>query len=770
MFPMHQPLFRPDLVHEPTLAQKLDIALGPATLPDVLEKMVSVGRWGWAIQTDQWTLSAGAAHLLDVEAGFHPTADSCLRQVVPEDVLPLMAALAQIAAADRVIECEFRVINEVDGLRWLRLVALPADPAGGGVLTGLVIDITAPRLAAMRERFSFESMQFLVGAQTLGETVMQAIQLVCENLGWEGGAYWAPEQAQMDEHRLVCQYHWHKPDYALAPFIQESQAFCLAPGEGLVGSVWSTMRAAWVEDMANDPDFLRRHSAQACGLQSGYAFPVSHVTADGRRHSHGVLEFYSCLSRQREAQLPSLSPVIGALIAQAAQRIRQQALIRQLSQLDDLTGLANRKHFQQLLDGACLRATASGSAFAVLNIDLDHFKPVNDAFGHEAGNVVLREFAQRLRELARAGCELGRLGGDEFAILVAPAGTRAELQALADCVLLAARQPFRMGEREFSVSASVGISVFPHNGKTGPELMRSSDAAMYRSKQNGRNGLCFFSDAAFQTLAQQRSVLVQHLTLEAELHQALQQQEFFLEYQPIFDLNGERMEALEALIRWRRPDGETVRPDVFIPVAEQSRLIVQIGRWVVRQACRDLARLQRAGFPDVQVHVNMAAQEFVNATLPEELLAEVQACGVAPHHLCLELTEGTVMQQPDKVIPVMTALRQLGFKISLDDFGMGHSSLSRMKELPVTSLKIDRSFVRGLPHDRGDGAIVRTILALGRHMHLQVIAEGVENDAQLGFLHQFGCHLIQGFALGRPQTVARLIELQPPLACQTKTP
>jgi EAL domain-containing protein (putative c-di-GMP-specific phosphodiesterase class I) len=251
------------------------------------------------------------------------------------------------------------------------------------------------------------------------------------------------------------------------------------------------------------------------------------------------------------------------------------------------------------------------------------------------------------------------------------------------------------------------------------------------------------------------------------LHRALVSNEFFLEYQPIFDRDAEHMVAIEALIRWRKPNGEVVRPDVFIPVAEQSRLIVQIGRWVVTQACHDLARLHRAGFTDLQVNVNMAAPEFVNASLPGELMTVMAACGVAPRHLCLELTEGLVMKQPDKVIPVMAALRQLGFKISLDDFGMGHSSLSRMKKLPISSLKIDRSFVSGLPHDRGDAAIVRTILDLGRHMNLQVIAEGVETDAQLIFLRQFGCSLIQGFLLSRPKTVSDLMALQPPITRRT---
>lgn len=741
------------------LPQSLKPAMVLATVPDAAETMGLFGRWWCDTQAAQWVLSTGAARLLDVNTRFHSTASSCFGQVLADDVPLLMAALGHLSEMGRAMACEFRIINEFDGLRWLRMSSVPGLVPGQTVQTGVVVDVTSSRLAAMRERFCFESTQFLIATPTLGEAVTKVIQLVCENLGWEWGAYWTPEQVQMDEHRLACAHYWHKPDYPLASFIRDTVALRLAPGEGLVGNVWSTMRPAWVEDMGNDPDFFLHQSAHECGLYSGYAFPVSE-TMDGRRHSHGVLEFYSSLPRQREAQLPSLAATIGALIAQTVQRIEQQELIRQFAQVDDLTGLANRKHFHHQLDAACMRATASGESFAVLNIDLDRFKQINDAFGHEAGNLVLHEFARRLQQLELVGCALGRLGGDEFAILVAPAGSMTQLQALSEQVLLAARMPFLFEDQALTVSASIGVSIFPNNGGTGSELMRSADAAMYRRKHAGRNGLTFFSDDTFGTLAEQRSALASQLTMEVELQRALVNDEFFLEYQPVFDRDAEHMVAVEALIRWRRLNGEVVRPDLFIPIAEQSRLIVQIGRWVVRKACRDLALLHRSGFPDLQVNVNMAAPEFVNANLPGELMAVVNACGVAPRHLCLELTEGLVMKQPDKVIPVMAALRQLGFKISLDDFGMGHSSLSRMKKLPISSLKIDRSFVSGLPQDRGDGAIIRTILDLGRHLNLQVIAEGVETDAQLIYLRQFGCTLIQGFLLSRPKTAPELMAIR----------
>ena len=746
------------LTHAP-----LTRALSQALLPDAAETLGLFGRWWCDASSGQWVLSTGAARLLDVNTGAHPSGASCFEQVLPDDVLPLLAELEASHTSDHAMEREFRIIHELDGLRWLRIVSLPQNAPEPGVLSGIVVDVTSSQLAAMRERFCFESTQFLIGTPSLGEAVTKVIQLVCDNLGWECGAYWAPTQAQMGDHRLACTHYWHKPAHPLTAFIQATVTLRFSPGEGLVGSVWRAMQAAWVDDMVNDHDYLRRHSAHACGLQSGYAFPVYELLADGRRRSHGVLEFYSSLSRQQEAQLPSLALTIGALIAQTAQRIAQQELIRQLAQVDDLTGLANRAHFHHLLDTACLSATASGASFAVLNIDLDRFKLINDAFGHAAGNLVLKEFAQQLHELDLPGCAVGRLGGDEFAILMPPDCTLAQLQAAGERVLLAARRPVLFEGQELTVSASIGVSIFPDNGWTGSELMRNADAAMYRRKNSGRNGLNFFSDITSETRVVERSALANQLTMEAELHRALVNQEFFLEYQPIFGRDAQHMVAIEALIRWRKQSGEVVRPDLFIPVAEQSRLIVQIGRWVVRQACHDLALLQRNGFAGLQVNVNMAAPEFVNANLPAELMAVVDACGVAPRHLCLELTEGLVMKQPDKVLPVMTALRQHGFKISLDDFGMGHSSLSRMKNLPISSLKIDRSFVSGVPQDPGDAAIVRTILDLGRHMGLQVIAEGVETDAQLLFLRQFGCTLIQGFLLGRPQTVAALMAFKPPV-------
>ena len=723
-----------------------------------LEEVAAFGRWWLEPKTSQMVLSAAAARYLNM-ASRHPyRLDECLNHVVAEDMLQLIALLS--SEPKQSVSQEFRVMSAKDGLRWVRLTSFPTDPSTPDLISGILVDVTAVKHAAMRERLGFELTEFLVGAHTLGDAVIKVIQLICKNLGWDWGAYWALETSTEGGQQLGCKHFWHPPAYDFDTFEAESSRLFMAPGEGLVGKVWESGDAAWVEDMANDSRFLRRAGARACNLWSGYVFPVTYVCEDGQHHSPGVLEFYSSLSRQPEAQLPSLSATIGAFIAQMALRLEQQATILYLAQVDELTGLANRSHFYALLTQACASAAKTSATPALIFIDLDRFKPINDAFGHEAGNVVLCEFAQRLRALAPVGAVAGRLGGDEFALFL-PNGSTAELAPLAQQVLQAARAPFTYEGIALTVSASVGISTYPENGVTSPELLRSADAAMYRIKQNGRDGCDFSASISPRSLAHQQSSLAQRLTIETELHQALQENALFLAYQPIVDISTGRLNAVEALIRWKRPDGTLVPPDVFIPIAEQSHLIVQIGKWVAEQACRDLATLRRADFTDLKVHVNMAASEFTRSTLPQELATLVSAFHLAPQDLSLELTEGMLMTRPDRVIPVMRALRQLGFEISLDDFGMGHSSLSLLRNLPISSMKIDRSFVRDLPQQRNDRAIVKTIVDLGHQMELSVIAEGVETASQLEVLQQSGCTLIQGFLLSRPLQLADLLARYP---------
>ena len=721
----------------------------------VVERAAGYGRWWYHGASGALALSEAAARILQVESGVHASLDEGLMAVVQDDLADVAQCIAQSPSGQG--EREFRVVSAVEGMRWVRLQEVPELQAAEGVRSGIVCDVSALKMAAMRESLGFAMTQYLVGAQTPEETRAHVIALICQHLGWDWGAYWAVEDAAASEAPLLrCQSVWQASAQDTAAFTAESCAMPLRAGQGLVGMVWRSGAPAWVEDVSNNLAYAQRTEQRACGLRSGYAFPVTYVDADGQRHMPGVLEFYSVLSRQPDAQLPRMSQTIGAMLAQMSQRLEHQAQVLRLAQVDDMTGLFNRSHFHACLARACEAGARSGESFGLVYIDLDRFKPINDAYGHEAGNAVLREFAQRLQGCLAPGAVAARLGGDEFALLV-PADALGQVATLLEQVLLAASAPFQFEGHELTVSASVGLASFPEDGDSVAALLQSADAAMYRVKNSGRNAFHISTGAGAGAMAQQQTALAQRLALESDLHHALAGEGLYLVYQPIVDAASGRMQALEALIRWRRSDGSLVSPETFIPIAEQSHLIVKIGRWVLERACRDLAQLRAAGWGQLRMHINMAASEFTSDQLPQALQEHMAAWQLPPQALCLELTEGMLMQRPDQVIPVMRALRRQGVGISLDDFGMGHSSLALLRTLPISSLKIDRSFVRDLATQRNDYAIVKTIIDLGQWMGLEVIAEGIETVPQRELLAQAGCVHMQGYLFDRPLPLEALL-------------
>lgn len=717
-----------------------------------LEEAAAFGRWRYQRGIDHIEVSPMAARYLDISTGPRQGLGDCLLNVVAEDMEPLR----KLISANRATSLEFRVVTAESGLRWIRATSLSSVDASTHITSGILADITLSKHASIRERLGFELTELLVGSGQFSEIIVKVIELVCQRLGWEWGAYWMMEDTPRNGERLACKHLWHGIGHELVAFSRASTDLSMQAGEDLVGEVWASDCAQWVNDMASNPRFLRRSMAFDSGLRSGYIFPVSYVAQDGAQHRPGVLEFYSCLARQEEAQLPSLSATIGALIAQTTQRLEREAVIHRLARVDDLTGLSNRSHFHVCLTERCISAIRQQEKFGLMYIDLDRVKAINNAFGHDAGNCVLREFAVRLGSVVPSETVVGRLGGDEFALLVASSSDEA-LSDLAARILEMMRAPFQYNGVELTLSANIGVSRFPDNGQSTPELLRSAAAAMYRVKQNGQNSCNIFSKSNPVSIARMQASLAQRLAIETELHHAIANEELFLLYQPIFDVASGIMHGAEALVRWRRSNGDLIPPDVFIPIAEQGPLIVEIGQWVMARACEDLARLSRANFHNLKMHVNMAASEFTNNELPTVLSKLTKTHQVPTSGITLELTEGMLMKQPKQVVSVMRRLRKLGFEISLDDFGMGHSSLSMLKNLPITSMKIDRSFVRDIAKNPNDHAIAKAILTLGHNLKLDVIAEGIETEAQLSTLLQQGGHLIQGYLLSRPLSVDSLI-------------
>ncbi|MDR6609373.1 EAL domain-containing protein [Pseudomonas synxantha] len=418
---------------------------------------------------------------------------------------------------------------------------------------------------------------------------------------------------------------------------------------------------------------------------------------------------------------------------------------RELTQLalhDTLTGLPNRMLLADRIDQAMSRVREEGGCFALMFIDLDGFKPVNDAFGHHMGDLLLREVALRLREDLRSQDTLARIGGDEFVLLV-------QLNEQIDALNHAARQvgliarEFRVAEHDLHISASVGIALYPGNGQTAHELLMNADAAMYHAKGAGKNGYSFF-DASMNNNARKQLQLLQ------DLRNAVEHQEFSLHYQPKFDAANGRPVGAEALLRWEHPTQGMLLPDKFIELAEKTGLIIPIGEWVLNEACRQMREWYVQGYTDWRIAVNLSAIQFCHSGLVQSVAKALAAHHLPANSLTLEITETTAMSDADASMRVLQELSDMGVDLSIDDFGTGYSSLMYLKRLPANELKIDRGFVRDLERDSDDAAIVSAIVALGQALGLRIVAEGVETGVQQDFLTQLGCDSLQGYLLGHP--------------------
>ena len=437
-----------------------------------------------------------------------------------------------------------------------------------------------------------------------------------------------------------------------------------------------------------------------------------------------------------DARLEARTAVLADSLTLANQELTHLALH------DMLTGLPNRTLLADRIQQAMQAVKEQGGCFALMFIDLDGFKPVNDAFGHHMGDQLLREVGLRLREDLRSQDTLARIGGDEFVLLV-------QLTQPDDALGLAERQvvlinrAFQVAEHELKISASVGIAMFPGNGSSPQELLMNADAAMYHAKGMGKNGYSFF-DVSMNTNARKQLQLLQ------DLRNAVEQQQFRLYYQPKFDAVSGIPVGAEALLRWEHPQQGLLLPATFIELAEKTGLIIPIGEWVLDEACRQMSLWYVQGYEDWRIAVNLSALLFCHAGLVKSVATALARHQLPANSLTLEITETTAMSDADASMTVLQQLSEMGVDLSIDDFGTGYSSLMYLKRLPANELKIDRGFVRDLEHDSDDAAIVSAIVALGQALGLRIVAEGVETDVQQNFLTRLGCNSLQGYLLGHP--------------------
>jgi diguanylate cyclase (GGDEF)-like protein/PAS domain S-box-containing protein len=417
--------------------------------------------------------------------------------------------------------------------------------------------------------------------------------------------------------------------------------------------------------------------------------------------------------------------------------------IRYMATHDALTTLPNRARFSETLNLALNNARRYQRHFAVMFIDLDRFKIINDTLGHGAGDSVLMQVGSRLNETVRTSDVVARLGGDEFVVLLQEVSERSQVSAVARKILAALVKPMTILGQECGITASIGICMYPGDAEDEQTLMKHADIAMYRAKEDGKNTFRFYardSDAHSPD----------RLSMEASLRRGIEHGEFFLEYQPRLELASGRITGMEALLRWQHPELGLVPPVRFIPLAEETGLIAPIGKWVLRAACDYNVGLQRAGLPALCVSVNLSARQFADEALLEDIAAALDATGLEAHLLELELTESMVVQNAERARQVLSGIRRLGVRLAIDDFGVGYSSLATLKHFPIDTLKVDRAFISGIPQDKGDKALTEAIIAMGRSLSLTVVAEGVETAEQQAFLEEHDCHEIQGYHFSKP--------------------
>jgi diguanylate cyclase (GGDEF)-like protein len=534
-------------------------------------------------------------------------------------------------------------------------------------------------------------------------------------------------------------------------------------GRGLTGTAFRTRAPCIMNDFLTNEQTTHWHRlAKEGGTRSGACFPLLKNGGE----SVGVLLFLAAEQDVFTADLVELLAKLAENVSfaldnfdRADEKTRADARIEYLASHDSLTGLPNREMFNQLLHFAIEAARRYERQFAVLFIDLDRFKIINDSLGHEAGDILLVEISNRLRRELRSSDIVARLGGDEFVVILEQTAERGDIEAVTRKLLSAVGEPVQLNGHECQTTASIGIAMFPSDGSDVHTLTKNADMAMYLAKEDGKNDFRFFTKEV-------KMLSIERLTLETCLRHALARDEFSLHYQPKVDLVTRQITGVEALLRWTHPERGMLSPAQFIPLAEETGLIVPIGRWVLKEACAQNMAWQRRGLQPVSMAVNLSPRQFVDEGLLQDIDEALAASGMSPVLLQLEVTESMVMRNVPRAIKVLDAVQSRGIRLAIDDFGTGYSSMSLMKQFPIDTIKIDRSFVRDLPDDSEDRAIAQAIISMGKALGMTVVAEGVETNEQETFLRSHGCDEMQGFLFSKPlahQELAVLLRPAPML-------
>ncbi len=682
--------------------------LGEAALNEA-QRIAKVGSWELDLITGELLWSDEVYRIFEVEPGDHePSAETFLARLHPDDREAVLESHRR-SIADRTIgEVPYRLLLQDGRVRWLRQRCENSFDEAGRPLrsVGTVQDVTEQKLAEEAVR---ESEQRLRLAAKVFEQSREGIcitdaerRIIAVNEAFTAITGFSGADVLGQHPRILSSGH-HDGDFYEA--------------------MWAEIDAIghWRGEVT---DRRKDGSVFACWLS------ISRSTDSSGRVTNYIANF-SDITLQKEAQ----------------------ARIQWLAHFDPLTSLPNRVLLTDRMNQAIRQVERARQPLALMFLDLDHFKNVNDTLGHRSGDDLLVELAQRLVAAVRDSDTVSRLGGDEF-ILLLPGADASTAATIAEHLLADIARPFRLKTYELTVTSSIGIALYPLDGADFETLMKCADTAMYRAKHQGRNAYRFFT-------AEMQELAARHLLLEAELRRALERDQLFLHYQPQLSLVCGRVLGVEALLRWRHPELGLVSPTEFIPIAEDTGLILNIGEWVLRTAVRQIKSWHDQGLPELTMAVNLSAVQFLQPNLPKLVKQILETTDVAAEYLELELTETVATRDPTAAMSMMAELSDLGVRLALDDFGTGHAALQYLKRFRVGKLKIERTFVRDLDHDPEDRAIVQAILGLTRSLNFRCGAEGVETAEQLEYLREQGCDEAQGFYFSEPvlaEQVPALVE------------